>query len=374
MRWPTFLLISAVLIAACSENSLAPDRESDLAKGGGGRPTTGNSTAVNLGFSLAMDIDEDGRVVGWNEARAGISAILWTPATPRGTTGTAGTLPGLGGRDTYAIGMNDAEQVAGVATDATTFHAVLWQGGALQVLGDGGASGSVADDVSDPSAGGTRFVVGHTEGPFRPAVWRVSGSGAVSGPEVLPGHPAGVDGGQAIAANSSGLLVGDTESESPATLLPVRWTESGTGWNATPLELLPGTSRGQALGVSEGGVAVGFNGASSGCSHGVVWAAPDYRATQLQDLAGGSCSWAWSVNEAGQITGNARDARGAQQAVLWTPLGPGGYAVLALAGAKPTAQGDGRGLNEPETDSGQRTVQVVGLSGGRATLWKVKLP
>ena len=374
MRCPLLLLVPAILITACSETPpLAPDRESDLAKGGGGPPATGNITVVDLGFTLANDIDEHGRVAGWSQSSAGTRAILWTPVARRGTTGTARTLPGLGGKETYAVGMNEAQQVVGLATDGSTYHAVLWNGDLLQVLGDGVASGSAADDLSDPSEGGIRFVVGRTEGPFRPAVWRVSGVGGISGPELLPGYPAGVSGGQAIAANSSGLIVGD--SESPSTILPVRWTESATGWEAAPLALLPGTSRGQALDVNEDGAAVGFNSRSSGCSRGVAWTPPSYPAVPLQDLAGGFCSWAWAINGVGQITGGARDARGAEQPVLWTPLGTGGYSILPLGGSKRVSQGQGRSLNDPEADpSGGRTLEVVGITGGRATLWKVKLP
>ena len=369
MRWSSFLVLQAILITACGETPVATD-DSDLAKGGG-PPTTGNITVVNLGFAVATDIDEEGRIVGWRETRTVTRAVLWAPTIRRGTTGSAGDLPAPVGGATYAVGMNEAQQVAGVRSNADLGHAVLWSGGVFQVLGDGVALGSAADDVSDPSGTGTRFVVGHLEEPFHAAVWRVSGSGGVSGPEQLPTMDQ--SGGQAIAASSSGMIVGDVES--PSNPIPVKWTESTSGWQVSPLALLPGANYGQALDVNEGGAAVGFNGASSGCSRGVAWTPPSYAAIPLQDLAGGVCSWAWAINGEGQITGNARDSRGRHQAVLWTPLATGGYSILSLGGLKSTAWGDGRGLNEPEADaSGVRSVEVAGISGGRATLWKVKLP
>jgi hypothetical protein len=128
MRWPWFLLLPPALVAACSETPpLAPDNAAELAKGGGGKPGSGNITVVSLGFTTASDIDELGRVVGWNQSRAGISARLWTPASRRATTGTAATLPGPGGSDAYALGMNEVQQVAGLSSVASTFHALLWE-------------------------------------------------------------------------------------------------------------------------------------------------------------------------------------------------------------------------------------------------------
>jgi hypothetical protein len=375
MRSPLLLLLPTALLIACGETApLAPADNSDLAKGGGGRPAASNITAVSLGFTQANDIDEYGRVVGWNQSRAPTQAFLWTPATRRATTGSGGVLPGVTGSNTYATGINEAQQIAGVFTGATAEHAVFWNATALNQLGDGGGSGGAADDISDPlTSGGDRLVVGHGDGPFQAAVWRVTSAGGFSGPVTLPGAEAG---GQAIGVNSSGTIVGDLES--PTSLLPQRWTPSttGTGWVQSTLDLLPGSTSGQALGVNADGAAVGFNTAASGCNHGVAWAQSSSTAIPLQDLTGGSCSFAWSINRAGQITGSARDARGRQQAVLWTPLeSGGGYSILALTGAKSAATGEGHGLNEPEMDgSGNRSVEVVGTSGGRATLWKVKLP
>jgi hypothetical protein len=373
MRWPLFLFVPAALISACSETPpLAPRNGSDFAKSGNAGPTAGNITAVSLGFTIANDIDEYGRVIGWDQSRVPTRAFLWTPASRRGTTGSAATLTGVAGSDTYALGINEAQQVAGVFMGATTTHAVFWNAGVLNHLGEAGGLGSAADDLSDPLTSGDRLVVGHGEGPFRAAVWRVTSTGGFSGPETLPGAESG---GQAIAVNGSGTIVGDAES--PTMIIPLRWTLSttGPGWNRAALGLLPGTTRGQALGVNADGAAVGFNGASTGCSRGVTWAASSATAIPLQDLAGGGCSFAWSINRAGQITGSARDVRGRQQAVLWVPLQTGGYSIVALGGVKGVSQGEGRGLNEQEIDgSGVRTVEVVGSSGGLGTLWKVKLP
>src|SRR4051794_29488955 len=156
MRWPLFLLVPAALIGACSETPpLAPNNGSELAKGGGGRPGSGNVTAVTLGFTNAKDIDEYGRIVGSLQSRSGIAAILWTPATRRASTGSTLTLPGIGGTQNFAEGLNEAEQVAGIVTDASgAMHAVLWNAGALQRMTESGVSQSVADELSDPFPSG----------------------------------------------------------------------------------------------------------------------------------------------------------------------------------------------------------------------------
>src|SRR4051812_35680677 len=106
MRWTLYPLVSIALLTACGETpSLAPTDGSDLARGGAARPAAGSSTIVDLGFTLANDIDEYGRIVGWDQSKVPTRAFLWTPATRRGTTGSANALPGISGSDTYATGI-----------------------------------------------------------------------------------------------------------------------------------------------------------------------------------------------------------------------------------------------------------------------------
>jgi uncharacterized membrane protein len=331
---------------------------------------------------MATDIDEQGRVVGFDNLRDGLHAMLWTPATTRGTTGSLTALADLGGTQGYAEALNDVGQIAGGSSDGANFHATVWDGGTPHALTEpAGAATGAADGISDQLLGGNRLVVGRADFPTttQAAVWRVSGAASsfsVLGVEVLPGlRPDGA--GQATAANSSGLIVGDaliTGSDFPR---PAEWSFSSSKWTIIQLAVLPGQDFGQVLDVNASGAAVGHNGQAgvAGCNHGAVWPPNTLQPRALQDLAGGSCSVAWAINDAGQITGSARDSRGRNQAVLWLPTGAGSYSILNLGNPPGSLSSEGRGLNEPQADgSGGVVLEVVGASGSRATLWKVRLP
>jgi uncharacterized membrane protein len=370
MRRPLLLLLAAGILTACAETSppLAPDREGDLNNGLGlGPPKTRNITTVNLRFSQGIDIDEEGRVVGYDQSRTGISGVLWTPSSPRGTSGSITDLGSLGGTETFAFGINEE----GLITGGSNNHAFVWNGSINALTEPAGAAASFADDVSDPSSG-TRYVAGRIDfsDGSRAAVWRLSGSDLEVAPDLLPGLRAD-NAGQAFAVNAAGTAVGDALDDTGLNQ-PVRWTLSGSTWTPQKLDLSGGTY-GQAFDVNAAGVAVGYQRNTAGCDRrGLVWAPGSTTPTALQDLDGGPCSVAWAINNAGHITGSARDAfppPGRNQAVLWIPIEGGGYSILALS----RLGGEGRGLNEPVPDaSGIKILEVVGGPG--ATLWKVKLP
>jgi uncharacterized membrane protein len=372
MRSPLFLLLAAGLLIACAETTppLGPDREADQAKG----PSSSNITIVDLGFTNALDINEQGRIVGWRQTSTGARAVMWTPSGFRGTSGTTTDL--LDGGESYGWGINDAGEIAGGSGDASALHAFIWNGSHHALGEPEGAVGSFAEDVGEGSAG-TRYTIGRIDfaSRSRAAIWQVTGAD-LDGltPLLLPGlSDHNVD--QAIGTNGNGTIVGSaTGAES--NWLPARWTLSESGWDVVQLPLLPGATYGQAFDVNVDRVAVGFNGQtnSTSCSRGTVWAG-DTPPTALPDLAGRTCSIAWAVNDAGQIAGQARDSRGRNQPVLWTWKPGGGYSVLALGLLKGTFSGEGRGLNEPLPDgSGALVLEVVGAIGNRAALWKVKLP
>ncbi|HEV2086020.1 MAG TPA: hypothetical protein VGR09_13165 [Gemmatimonadales bacterium] len=382
MRYCPLLLVIGFLFA-CQEASPPTAPTSDPVAGAQAANTllaSGSIVIVSLGFTAALDVDEQGRTVGWKSASTGAQAVVWSPGTARAATGTRTVLSGLGG-DTYAWGLNDGADITGGSTVGSALHAVVWSSSALHSIGEpAGAVGGFAEDITNALSDGTRLVAGRSDFPTasRPTVWRVSGTGsslAVVGMDLLPGF--GSNGsGQAIGVNSSGVVVGDAEAAG-SDPQPARWTLSGTSWSITALGLLAGQTYGQVLGVSSTGDAVGFNRLAGGtaCMHGAVWPANTVTPKPLHDLAGGLCSTAWSINAAGQITGSARDSRGRNQAVLWLPSGTGTYTVLALGNRRGAFQSEGRGLNSPQADgTGGTALEVVGQSGGAAVLWKVKLP
>jgi uncharacterized membrane protein len=386
MNWDrrTLALATVIALSACADEH-QPTSPSAVVVSDHGRPSGGASPVVaivGLGFAVGADVDEQGQAVGWDLPNGIFHARLWAPAVTRGTVGTITDLPELSGGQSYALGLNEAHQIAGGSADATAFRAVVWDGTALHALGEPtGAIGSSADDISDQLADQSRLVAGRVDlaTVSRPAVWRISGTAAgfsVLSVALLPGlRPDGA--GQAIAASANGVVVGDAETTGSDLPSPVRWNFSGSTWSLTALGLLPNQTFGQVLDVNSSGIAVGHNGsAGAGCSHGAVWPPDGVTPTVLQDLAGGSCSFAWAINDAGEITGSARDARGRNHAVLWRPAGSGGYSILNLGELRGTRSSEGRGLNEPQPDgTGGQILEVVGVSGSsRGTLWKVRLP
>jgi probable HAF family extracellular repeat protein len=87
------------------------------------QPNTPNGTIgtmISLGTiggiaSGAGGINSSGKVVGFSfpPGNAEVDAVLWTPTTPNGTTGTFTNLGTLGGVIADATGINDADQIVG---------------------------------------------------------------------------------------------------------------------------------------------------------------------------------------------------------------------------------------------------------------------
>ena len=377
------------LLAACSGEGPPTGVDVEPQFGSGNKPPQGSSsvTIVDLGFSLAFDIDNAGRVVGWQgPCCAGpFRSVLWDPAT-----GQATDLGTLGGSQANALAINDALQIAGFAEDATGFRPAVWDAGVWRALPDaGGPVGGAAEDISDgPATNGGHWAVGSIFGWSVPAIWRITGAGAgfgISGPFSLPVPNA--ERALPLAVNASGTAAGywvavriispTTSDTSP---LPAVWTTAdGGSWQRTALPLPAGETAGSAFDVNAAGTLVGQSSRVRSCSHGLVWASPTAAPKSLSDLAGGTCSVPWGINDAGYITGSAQDAQRRSHAVLWIPQGSG-YTIKALGRLKGTTGAGARGLNEPRISmAGTTVVEVVGYSAEssgrlRATLWRVTVP
>jgi probable HAF family extracellular repeat protein len=88
-------------------------------------------------YGAALAVNESGEVVGYGVVNAGQAAhgFLWE----HGTLRDLGT---LGGKDSFAYGINDRGQIVGVSSTASgELHAFLWQHGTMADLGTGGAYG-----------------------------------------------------------------------------------------------------------------------------------------------------------------------------------------------------------------------------------------
>ena len=375
-------LLLLIGLMACHDAELAtePAAAPDLARGG---LKPGSAiTVTDLGLSgsgedsHAEDIDDQGRIVGWRGPWLGPNrAFLWTPTSPRGTTGSAMDLGDLGGGAAQARGTNASGQIVGSSTVASGIqHPFFWEAGGMHDLGiPAGTDFGEAMDVND---GATRRVAGGVASPVdRAFVWTVSVTGAgfqVTAFDDLP--RLSTSGAFAFALNDASVVVGYSNVLSGYPNQPVFWNNSGTVWGIHPLSLLASAIGGVARDVNSAGQIVGHNVVSTGCgSQAVVWATGSAAAAQLPFLSGGTCAEAWAVNDAGQISGFSTDRRGGFRAVLWRPLTGGGYSVTdlgQLGGTTPQVLG----MNEPLATAG---VEVVGFghftSGAdHATLWTIK--
>lgn len=384
-RQRALMLATAVLVAACSEASqpTSPPESTSLTPGKKPDPASG-ITVTDLGLtgsrsdSRAEDIDDQGRIVGSRGPWTGpMRAFLWTPTSPRGTTGSAMDLGDLGGGAAQAQGINGSGQVVGSSTtlpgNPNSLHPFLWEAGAMHDLGVPAGSDFVqAMDVND---GTPRRVAGGPGNPERAVVWTVSGSGAgfSVAHEVLP--DLSTSGSFAFALNDAGVVVGYSNVPSGYPNQPVSWSNSGTQWeNPNKLALLTSAVGGVARDINSVGQIVGHNVLSIfGCgTRAVVWASGGADVAQLPMLSGGTCAEAWAINDKGQISGfSTNNRRGALRAVLWRPL-EAGYSVTDLGQLRGTTP-QVLGMNEP---SGTE-VEVVGFGRStngaeHATLWTAR--
>ena len=372
------MLVATVLLAGCGTEAppTAPSSPPDLA--GGSRPGAGGITIVALPFLTALDIDNDGRVIGWAGTCCSgpFRSVIWDPASGRATD-----LGGLGG-ETLALAINQSLQIAGSSDDALAGRPAVWDGGSWHALPDlGGPVGGAAEDISDtPRTDGAHWVVGEVSNWLVPAIWSVSGAGAgfmTSSPTALP-VPAGRR-GRAFGVNSNGAVAGITLVADVG--LPAAWTTAdGVAWQHTALQIPAGESAGEAADVNAAGSIIGTTHRSGrSCSYALVWATAASTPTRLPDLAGGTCASAAAINDAGYITGAAQDGRGRGQVVLWIPAPAvaSGYVVKALGSLKGT-NSFAHSLNEPRAGIQGNIVEVVGGSMGantqKATLWRVAVP
>lgn len=289
----------------------------------------------------------------------------------------------LGGADSIAAALNDAEQIVGGAdTAAGTWHAFLWEKTSMTDLGTLGGPDSEAHDISqtiDP------IIVGVSDLPHpldanelvaRAFLWQ---SGSMTDLGTLGG-----DGSEAWAVNDAGQVVGSAENveknwraflwqsgsmtdiggphDSQSCALDINNAGQIVGWLScqdppdNPENVSPAPSRqaflwtsdggttvlgtlggrnSAAYGISEDGHVVGWSDTSAGDPndpwdpnriagrHVFVWH-PDDGMRDLGTL-GGPVAEAWGISSYG-LTGFGVDANGVYDGVTW--MWSGGLAPL----------------------------------------------
>jgi probable HAF family extracellular repeat protein len=250
---------------------------------------------VSLGvpsfFSMAVDINDGGQIVGMYEDQSGYEyGFFWSASSgmvPLGTLGGSGTIP---------TAINNAGQIVGQSVDSSgDVFAFMWsQGAGISKIGDGGSV--IATDINDLGE------IAYEEDPFPYG----NDSGAAGGPSSLSILNFGGRESYIAAINDAGWIVG--------TLVGGQgflWTPAGIvnfGASFAPADI---NNEGEVLGSYQGRPA--------------VWTASG--GFQFLGLDGYTSGTATHINDDGQIVGDG------------TPVPEPSALVLCLAGALLMAAG-----------------------------------
>lgn len=275
--------------------------------------------------SMAFDVNDHGLIVGTSTTAPSTDhAVVWRHGTVR-------RLPGTLGLDSAAFGVNDAGRVVGRIGS----EAAWWKGGRLVRLGTlPGGSRSQAEDISEDGV-----IVG----------WSDDASGVGSVPVWwFRGRihelalPTGRASGSAQAISPRGRIGGTAGAA-------VVWV----GGRPRLLPDLVGYVGGQALGVNDRGIAVGFAQSTESMTRPVLWRPDGVRALQVSELV--TAGMATDVNSWNTVVGWVFAEGRARPSLWWRgqylELGPG------------TGPGQALGLN----DHGL----AVGWSGTGAVSWRI---
>jgi len=240
-------------------------------------------TPVWATSASANGISSSGQVVGTTYVDGNSQATLWS-------NGTARQIGGLGGPDSYALAINDNQQIAGWATTPQgQGHAVVYSNGGVQDVNLPVASSSSAYAInSSGSIAGTAMVA---SGVFRAYTWS----------PVLGFTTLGTLGGVSsygFGMNDSGQVVGNSSS---ITGYAHAFLSDASGMR--DLGTLGGQSS-YAYGINNAGSVVGYA-SLGGVDHAFLYSGGIMFDLNLlvSNLTGWELTAAYAINDSGQITG-----------------------------------------------------------------------
>ena len=241
-------------------------------------------TPVWATSASANGISSSGQVVGATYVNGNSQATLWS-------SGTAQQIGGLGGPDSYALAINDNQEIAGWATTPQgQGHAVMYSNGGVRDINLPAASSSSAYAIdSSGNIVGTAMVA---SGVFRAYTWS----------PVLGFTTLGTLGGassRAFGMNDSGQVVGNSNT---ANGYAHAFLSDASGMR--DLGTLGGQSS-YAYGINNAGSVVGYA-SLGGVDHAFLYSGGIMFDLNLvvSSLAGWELTAAYAINDSGQITGD----------------------------------------------------------------------
>jgi probable HAF family extracellular repeat protein len=280
-----------------------------------------NSSYANWvnGRGEAVGLSGDGTMDTMN-GYPGETAVLWKD-------GQIVNLGTLGGQESAAFAINNADQIIGVSDNTTPdkysifglktqTRAFLWQGAVMRDLGTLGGPDSLAQAINDKGQiSGFSYIdatpVKATGAPTQHLfLWE---HGQMRDLGTLGGAQANVS-----SMNNRGEVVGNTNLQGDKTYHPFLWN----GKALIDLGTLGGANGG-AEWINAAGDVVGAANLSTpcpGCGQPQVYHAFLWRNGVMTDLGhvpGDRCSWGYGINAAGQVVGASGHCHGGVHAFLW---------------------------------------------------------
>ena len=153
----------------------------------------------------------------------------------------------------------------------------------------------------------------------------------------------------AFAINDNGLVAGSSTDSAGLSLFPLAWSAAGT---MRLLPLLPGAMAGEAKGVNNAGVIVGYN-TVGGSRRATRWSRVSSAPQDIGTL-GGVTADAYDINNKGMIVGMSTPTGGWWRAFAWTRAG--GMIDLGILGGGATGYSFATAVNDAGAVAGYSTT------------------